>query len=256
MPSTLTQPNLDALLPYGLLATRPWLLAQGVAVHTLDNWVKSRKLLPLARGVFARTGVVVPWQGVVASLNRMADQPVYVGGLSALEESGLGHYVTSRKTIHLYASVPRPGWLNKLGLDTVFEWHNSAAVWGDAALVNNALRVVDWREGLPGYPVALPEQAYMELLLQVPGKISFEHAGLLMQGSGTLSPARVDSLLLACKSVKVKRLFLWFARQQAFAWYKKLVVDSYDLGSGNRAIAKGGKLDTEFLITVPDIYQG
>jgi hypothetical protein len=49
----------------------------------------------------------------------------------------------------------------------------------------------------------------------------------------------------------VKRLFFWLAQRQSYSWFKKLDRSKYDLGSGKRVIAKGGKLDKDYLITVP-----
>ena len=43
-----------------------------------------------------------------------------------------------------------------------------------------------------------------------------------MEGLGNLSPRRLHTLLVACRSVKVKRLFLWFAQRHKHAWLKKL----------------------------------
>ena len=81
--------------------------------------------------------------------------------------------------------------------------------------------------------------------------MTFEHANELMQGLVNLSPRKLDTLLKACKSVKVKRLFFWLANRQAYPWFSKLNVADYDLGSGKRFVAKNGKLDTKYLITVP-----
>ena len=44
------------LVPYGLLATRSWLMERGVARHAVDNLVKSRQLIPLRPGVYIRPG--------------------------------------------------------------------------------------------------------------------------------------------------------------------------------------------------------
>ena len=81
--------------------------------------------------------------------------------------------------------------------------------------------------------------------------VTFEHADELMQGLVNSSPRKLDTLLKACKSVKVKRLFFWLAKRHGYPWYDKLNSARYDLGSGKRVVAKGGKLDTEFSITVP-----
>ena len=59
-------------------------------------------------------------------------------------------------------------------------------------------------------------------------------------------------MLTSCRSVKVKRLFLWFAERHQHAWLKKLDRNRIDLGKGNRMLVRGGKLDPKFKITVPE----
>jgi hypothetical protein len=57
---------------------------------------------------------------------------------------------------------------------------------------------------------------------------------------------------LVCKSVKVKRLFFWFAERHQHAWLKQIDKSKVNLGTGKRMLVKGGKLDTKYLITMPD----
>lgn len=238
-------------LPIGQLVTRQWLLAQGISVHKLDNWVKSGKLISLARGVFAREGSVITWKNLASSLNVMSDTPVYVGALTALELSGYGQYITEKLKVTFCGEGKEPPWLSRVQLDNRVRWRNSRKLWDTEILTSSgALQEVEWQPGLPPYWVARPELAFMELLEQVPKKLSFEHADELMLGLSSLSPKRLDILLKGCNSIKVKRLFLYFARESGFAWYKKLNLEHYDLGSGKREIQEGGKLDKEFLITV------
>jgi hypothetical protein len=73
-----------------------------------------------------------------------------------------------------------------------------------------------------------------------------------MEGLGNLSPRKLQTLLVACRSVKVKRLFLWFAERHQHAWLKKLDRSRIDLGRGKRMLVRGGKLDPKFNITVPE----
>jgi hypothetical protein len=104
------------------------------------------------------------------------------------------------------------------------------------------------------WPLTLssPERAIFELLDEVPQRETFHQADTLMEGLRNLSPRRLHTLLLACRSVKVKRLFLWFAERHEHAWLKKLDRKDVDLGQGKRMLAKGGKLDPKFNITVPE----
>jgi len=59
-------------------------------------------------------------------------------------------------------------------------------------------------------------------------------------------------LLESCRSVKVKRLFLWFAERNQPAWLKALDRNRIDLGRGKRMLVPGGKLDSRFNIPVPE----
>lgn len=248
--------TLSRLLPVGLLATRQWLLDQDVSRHTLDNALKSGKLVAVSRGVVARPEVRVTWHGLAASLNRMLPGPVYVGGVTALGQAGLGHYLRSSERVDLYGSVPAPNWLFKCNLDMEVKWHSNRRLWTKKTFdMAKSLRTVE-SDGGWSYLVATPEQAFMEVLADVPDKLSFEYADQLMQGLTSLSPKRLDVLLRECRHIKVKRLFFFFADRHEYTWLKRLNRDAYDLGHGKRMVAKGGRLENKYLITVPEAFHG
>jgi transcriptional regulator with AbiEi antitoxin domain of type IV toxin-antitoxin system len=254
---------LSNLVPYGLIATREWLLAQGLTRHQLDNWVKSDKLSKVAQGVYRRPEAKLTWQGIVCSLQRMGSD-LHPGGLTAFELQGLGHYLSLSKqqTLHLYGADPLPAWVDQLLADVRFVRH-SENNWRkvDQAIQTEFLVRLTW--GLEDWPlmVAAPELALLEALADIPNNISFEHVDQLMQGLANLSPRRLNKLLELFTSVKVRRLFFWFAEKHHHAWYKKLDVAKYtlesgELGSGKRVIAKGGKLNSKYQITVPEVLNG
>ncbi|MBU4331192.1 MAG: type IV toxin-antitoxin system AbiEi family antitoxin domain-containing protein, partial [Acidobacteria bacterium] len=54
-----------------------------------------------------------------------------------------------------------------------------------------------------------------------------------------------------CRSVKVKRLFLYLAEKAAHSWTGSLDVSRINLGKGDRLIAEKGVLDKKYRITVP-----
>jgi hypothetical protein len=251
-----TRPELDKLLPYGMPATRQWLLASGMSRHQFDNAVKSGQLNPLARGVVARPGLPVTWQGLVAALQQMQAGCVYVGGITALAQSGMGHYMQTSHTIHLYGDFLQPAWVKRLDLGVNFEWHSTRLLWSPKELEEaRSLQEIRDVQGW-SYRVAAPEQAFMELLRDVPDAVSFEHADQLMQGMTSLSPRRLDALMRACRHVKVKRLFLYFAERHGHAWLDHLDRDDYDLGAGKRVVARAGRLDSTYQITVPEAFDG
>ena len=57
--------------------------------------------------------------------------------------------------------------------------------------------------------IAATERAAMEMLHLVPKEVGFDESLLIMENLVTLRPDVVQSLLMACRSVKVKRLFLY-----------------------------------------------
>lgn len=254
MLNTDARQQLRKILPLEMVATKQWLLEQGLSLHFLDNAVRSATLLPLSAGIYTQLENRISWQRVVASLQKMSDQPIHVGGLTALELAGLGHYLSKRSEpqIHLYSESALPVWLSRIPLSAKFEWHGTRRIWPESVLNSTRfLREETWREGLPPVIFSCPEKAMMEALADVPKAVSFEHADELMQGLHNLSPRKLDELLKACNSVKIKRLFLWLAERQKHAWIKRLNPDDYDLGSGKRMIAEGGRLHKKWLITVP-----
>src|SRR5262249_20587274 len=117
---------------------------------------------------------------------------------------------------------------------------------------NSSLMQQPW--GHWNWPLTLstPERAILELLEEVPKRETFHQADVLVEGLRTLSPKRLQTLLIDCKSVKVKRLFFWFAERHSHAWLQKLDRSKIDLGKGKRMLVRGGKLDPKYNITVPE----
>lgn len=248
--------DLSKILQLGLLATRKWLISKDLSASLLDNHVKSGKLLVVAKGVYIRPELKLSeWQAVVISLCQM-NFPVYVGGLTALESQGLGHYLSlgGQSTCHLYSRVKSPRWLQGVlesNPQIRIEWHLCTRMWNEISDHMAPLKDMEWRSEYRAYPVASAEQAILEVLHDVPDKISFEHADQLMQGMVTLSPKRLDFLLKMCSSIKAKRLFFWLADRYSHPWRFALDHAQYDLGSGKRVLQKGGRLIGKYGITVP-----
>ena len=264
--------QLQRLLPTGLVVTAAWLNERHYSSALLRKYVVNGWLEQPARGIYRRPAGELLWQHVVISLQTLLETPVFVGGRTALEQQGLSHYVsqTSPREVHLYFAVQPPGWLNNVTLDVDLVLHrtrrlfkntqmNSSATWNSerqAFLETNVTMSDDvslqsW--GQWDWPLVMskPERAVLELLDEVPENESFHQADMLIEGLRTLSPRRMQALLEKCNSVKVKRLFLWFAERHQPPWLQELNYEHIDLGSGKRSLVPGGKLDRKFQITVP-----
>lgn len=265
--------QLHDLLGEGLLASTSWLESNGYSRSLLAKYVAGGWLESPARGVYRRPGPPLKWQHVVASLQLLAGSFLHVGGRTALVHRGLGHFVRlgSPEPILLYGPEPLPPWVNKLGLNEQFFARSDAMFstlrarrdeqgnpfdFQGKPLVRDGLQQMglseftwgawDWRLWY-----SCDERAILELLQDVATLDSVHEADLLMEGLATLRPARLMALLQACRSVKVKRLFLALAERHEHAWFKHLDVASLDLGRGKRMLAAGGKLHPKYLITLP-----
>ncbi len=75
---------------------------------------------------------------------------------------------------------------------------------------------------------------------------------LLMEGFTSARLAVVQELLEKCRSINVKRLFLWSSEEAGHDWFNRLDLSRIDLGKGKRQIYCGGRYDSKYMITVPD----
>jgi hypothetical protein len=247
--------------PEGVIITREWLLNKGYSRHAIDNLVKSRQLHFLKRGVYVRGRAKITWQSIVYSLQSLEKLDLVIGGLTALEMQGLAHYLSfsGKKVIHLYGTSNLPKWVNKLVPDVHFIRHNDAELTGkgivnekEQFLLGQFTKQLDWKDDIDQLTLSTPERAFLEVLMDVPQKVSFEHADQLMQGLTSLSPGSLQKLLEQCSNIKVKRLFFWLADRYGYPWLGKIDRTMVDLGKGKRMLIKGGKLDNKYQITVPE----
>ena len=85
----------------------------------------------------------------------------------------------------------------------------------------------------------------------VPGKVGFDEAFLIMENLATLRSEMVWRLLVMCRSIKVRRLFMFMAEKHGHPWVSDLDVSQLDLGKGKRMIVPKGRFDRKYQITVP-----
>jgi hypothetical protein len=234
----------------GVVYTSPWLTDKGYTPDMLfgykeSNWVKS-----IGRGAYVKAQDEPVWEGAVHALQKQLNYSIHVGGETALELQGVRHNVSPRLSqCHLYTHSKRrlPAWFTSYDWQVEIKLHIST-LFGEKDL---GLKSMELKNGVPVL-AAEPERAILELLSSVNSKSTFLKVWHLIEGMMTLRPNLVQNLLKDCKSVKVKRLFLFMAETHELPWYEKLKVSEIDLGSGKRTIVKNGKLNNKFKITVPE----
>jgi hypothetical protein len=234
----------------GVVYTSPWLSENGYTPDMLFGYKESNWVKTIGRGAYVKAQDEPLWVGAVHALQDQLKYSTHVGGETALELQGVRHNVSPRlHECHLYSPSKRklPAWFTsynwgveiRLHISTLFREQDLGI---KSMVVKNSVPIL----------VAEPERAILELLSHVNSKPTFLKGWHLVEGMMTLRPNLVQSLLRNCKSVKVKRLFLFMAENNELPWYEKLKISEIDLGSGKRTIVKNGKLDNKFMITVPE----
>lgn len=256
-------------LPEGLLVDAPWLEQRGYYRSLRAKYVANGWLEQTGRGVFRRPRGTPGWEQVIISLQTLLQLPVSVGGRTALEIQGYAHYLTqSAQTVHLYSDSQLPGWVARLPLGTGFVCHNRSRILPQverpseklsltetgnesSTVLPGALRVTRWGQWNWPMVVSTQERAILELIDELPTRESFHNVDMMMEGLVNISPRRMQGLLEQTKSVKVKRLFFFFADRHRHRWLHSIQKAKIDFGAGKRMLVKGGMLDPTYQITVP-----
>lgn len=274
-PTKLNQLERD--IPEGLIVDAAWLTAKGYSTSLRSQYVKAGWLEQPVRGVYRRPySGKLDWQLAILSIQTLLGIPLIVGGRTAVELQGRAHYLRHNELeVHLYGQRRPPAWLDKLDLGVSFRFHNAATLFADEP-ATHALTHVEFdartRQATSADPIhgsflryplghwrwpltlSTLERAYLELLDELPDRESFHQADVLMEGLSDLSPRRLQKLLEACRSIKVKRLFFFFADRHGHAWAKRLDKTRIPLGTGKRQLVEGGRYDATYQITVPERF--
>jgi len=242
--------------PAQTVAVHSWLRQQDIYRQLVDAYRKGSWLKRIGQGAFVRFDEKVDWTGALYALQEQMKLPIHAGGKTALYLKGYVHFLPmgKRPAVYLFGvhDTKLPAWFKKhdWGVNIRYAmtklFHSST----DCGLTTHDLKSYSIN-------ISTPERAIMEVLHLVLHGHSFEEAGLLMEGMTTLRPRLVQDLLEGCNSIKVKRLFMFMAMHYNHSWINKLDLSKVDFGKGKRLIAKGGRFDKQYQITVPEsFYEG
>lgn len=234
----------------GTVKTAETLQKMNYSYQLLDKYKRSNWLKSLGRGAYAIAGQEIHWQGALYPLQNELNLPIRIGGRTALEMLGYGHYIkTNKREIQLFGLEKKklPLWFRKF-----MEKGNLTIT--PATFLNKIepIPVTKKDFGNLSIKISSPETAYLEMLSTVPGKTSFEEALEISENLTTLRSGILQNLLTSSTSIKVNRIALYIAEYHHHDWFKKLQVDKINLGKGKRVIQENGRLDSKYNITVPD----
>lgn len=247
--------NLLSSWPRGSVAVYPFFKQQKISHQLVAKYLKNNWIEKISDGAYKRfDDKTVEWYGGLYSIQAYLKLPVYVGGPKALEIHGYTQNLSpaGKSVVWLFGkyktSLPR--WFLKNNWGPVVRYQtirlfNSKKEIGIIEREVNGLKLI----------VSSPERAILETLNFVPNELTFEFAQNAVESLQTLRPKIVEELLCACRSIKVKRLFLFLAQYNKLPWLKSINRNKIDLGKGFRSIANPGVLDKEHLITVPASFK-
>ncbi|WP_439541391.1 type IV toxin-antitoxin system AbiEi family antitoxin domain-containing protein [Hyphomicrobium sp.] len=256
-------------VPPGFLVDSRWLAARKIRRSSVHDYAKRGWLEHVTHGLYRRPthteaaagSELQDWRILVLSLQKVMDYSIHVGGMTALQQRGYSHYLRlgGSEPVFLYGERI-PSWIKKAPTSARLSLRSLKLFDGSTLGVD---REPNFEAETPStltpwwnWPLqtSSPERAILEALDELPEHESFHSIDVAFESLTTLSPKKLSALLAQCKSVKVKRLFFVFADRHAHTWRKHVQPKSVDLGAGDRSLVKGGKLHTQYRITVPPEY--
>ena len=241
------QTKINSLLqkfPSGALYFGAWLNQNGIPYTLQQHYRNSQWLTAIDKGVMYRTGEKPTLFSALSCFNNQLNKKFHIGALSALEMRGFAHYVPlGRQTIVVYC--PRnewfPKWFSKYdwGVE-ILKKYSEFSETGITTINENNFEIA----------VSSPERAFLESLDLAPKHYNITDLYQVMEMLNGLRPNLLQQLLENCKSIKVKRLFLFMAEKAGHSWFEDLDLTKIDLGKGKRSIVKNGVYNTKYQITI------
>ncbi|HSH51989.1 MAG TPA: type IV toxin-antitoxin system AbiEi family antitoxin domain-containing protein [Bacteroidales bacterium] len=234
------------LYPNNVL-TSALLDSNGVSRHLRRYYQQSGWIEPIGRGAYKKPGDTIEWQAGVNALYNQLGIKLHVGGLTALTLHGFSHYFRiSKETLYLFSPLQTrlPQWF----LD--YDWKVDLFLKTTSFLPETTgIKELERKEIKVN--VSTPERAILECLYLAPQQTDLVECYQVLEGLVNLKPKLLNELLIACNSIKVKRIFLYMAEKANHQWFQFLKLDSIDIGSGDRMITANGVYNSKYQITIP-----
>ncbi len=228
-----------------------WLKEREIGQRLAYSYFEDGYLEKIGPGVFKRKGDEVSPYGLVRFLQEELDLKLHISGRSSLELHGHSHYVSLGKKEILFLtsfeckSIPK--WI--MDLDKNFE-----IAFKKSSLLSEESFLTDLEKDGFRVQVSCRELAILELIDTLDLSGGLETAENYTESLRTLRDDVLQKILEQCKSVKVKRVFLFLAEKLNLPSFKKLKLKKIDIGSGKRVVVEGGEFNKKYQITVDRNY--
>lgn len=234
--------------PKGLVLLSSWLVSKGYSYELQQQYRKSGWLKSIGKGAMLKSNDPLLLIGALSALQYQTNIKIHCGGRSALELQGSTHYLrlaSNEVTLFAPGQTKLPLWFTNNKWDAIYKI-SKVSLFAD-----ETIGLTSYIEMMIETNISTPARAMMECLSLCPKEFSLHEAFELMEGLSTLRPNHVQKLLEECRSVKVKRLFLYFAERAGHSWFKYINQNKIEMGSGNRSLTANGVLVSKYNLVLP-----
>ena len=242
--------------PRGAVLTSDYLKQQGVSTKLTWWYVHSNWLEKLSNKAYKKVNDKLSWSGLLYTLQIIHQLNIHVSGRTAIAISGKSHYLyfgnDKNISVAVGKSVKVPAWFAHANfIPEKFNLQKSVL------LNDENIQQYLMSAELDGLKISYScnELAILEILCTCKTEHDYEESSQLMESFPYLRSAIVQELLNQSNSIIATRLYLHLAKLHNHAWYKKLDLSKFNLGTGKRRIGDGKFYDKDLQLYVP-INQG
>lgn len=231
--------------PHKTVITTKWLNKHGVNSQLMYKYVKSNWFEYIAKGAYIRSGETIDINGGIYALQSQLDLPIHIAANSALSYQNISHFIKKGKLVLFTLNKENiPAWFKKTFPD--FSVIKTGFLPYDLGITTYTYNDLDIK-------ISSPERAILEYLYLCPDKASLNEAYQLVELMGNIKPLLMQQLLEECRSIKVKRLFLYISEKIGHTWFDYIKTDNINLGTGKRVISEKGSLVNKYQIIIEDL---
>jgi hypothetical protein len=234
--------------PKGQVLLSSWLASKGYSYELQQRYKISGWLRSIGKGAMVKAGDSLVLSGAIAALQKQANLDIHIGGRSSLGLLGVAHYLqvnAQETTLFVENKASLPLWF------TNNHWNTEIKIFSSSLFKNRHVGLTDYRDGELMMKISNAARAMMECLSLCPNQFPLIEAYELMEGLATLRSTQAQSLLEQCKSIKVKRVFLYFAERAGHKWFKYINTELIDLGNGVRSLVNEGAFVPKYQLVLP-----
>jgi hypothetical protein len=235
--------------PKGTVMTLDHLKRKGINRDLIKRYRRSGWIENVGRAAYRLAGDNLELAGGLYAVQNQLKQKIHIGARTALEMKGYGHYLgPGIRKVFMFGQPGEylPVWFKEYYWPVDY-YYTTTNLFPDnlpSSFTKSKYKDID-------ITISTPERAALEMLHLIPEEQGFDEAFKIIESLTTLRPNLIQNLLENCRSIKVKRLFLYMSEDVNHYWFKDLNLDGINLGSGKRMVVKDGHLDKKYNITVP-----